>query len=472
MLRSTFIALASLAIAAGAAAQDGEAPGVAFMLRPTVDGNSGTDDDFWEDQLEEDLGDGIGPPMAGPTGEEPIGPPLAGPTPSPPEDNRPPRRPDEPDPFAAIGVQAGSFIIRPAIEVGVSISDNPAGSAEKESGVGFIVAPELSIRSETDRHEIEADFRGEAILYGDEELDEREAEARVRTRYDLTSRTSLDAEAGYRYELDRFTDPDTPAAAVERPPVHELDASLGVTQRFGRAALGLAGVVERDIHEDVPLSGGGTASREELNNTRYGLRLRASYEASGTLTPFVEAAAGRRAFDQKVDDSGFERSSVWGELRGGLIFDRGEKLRGEVSLGYRREDLDDDRLDDLDALVADASIFWSPRRLTEVRFDLSTETQPTSIPDSAGDILYSATLTVTHELTPRFRIEGGAALEHERFVGADRTDVTYSAFAGATYAINRVASLKARYVYERTDSTDPDADADSHTVGLRLRIQR
>jgi hypothetical protein len=288
----------------------------------------------------------------------------------------------------------------------------------------------------------------------------------------LTSRTSVNAEAGYRYELDRFTDPDTPTAAVERPPVHELDGALGVTQRFGRAALGLSGVVERDIHEDVPLSSGGTASREELNNTRYGLRLRASYEASGTLTPFVEAAGGRRAFDEKVDDDGFERSSVWGELRGGLIFDRGEKLRGEVALGYRIENLDDDRLDDLDAPIVAASIFWSPRRLTEIRFDLSTEVQPTSVPDSSGSILYSGALTAARQLTPRFRVEGGLGLDYERFVGDDRRDTTYSVFAGATYAINRVASLKARYVYEQTDSTDPDAETDSHTVGLRLRIQR
>jgi hypothetical protein len=141
MLRSALIALAGLAVATGASAQDSAPPGVAFTLRPTVDGSADDGADFWEDQLDEQLDGDIGPPLAGPTGEEPIGPPLAGPAPSPPDHDRPPRRPDDPDPFAPRGVRAGSFIIRPAIEVGVSISDNPADSTEKESGIGFIVAP-------------------------------------------------------------------------------------------------------------------------------------------------------------------------------------------------------------------------------------------------------------------------------------------------------------------------------------------
>ena len=56
-------------------------------------------------------------------------------------------------------------------------------------------------------------------------------------------------------------------------------------------------------------------------------------------------AAGRRDMDQRVDDSGFRRSSVWGELLGGVVIDRGTKLSGEFSLGYRHEDLEDDRLE-------------------------------------------------------------------------------------------------------------------------------
>jgi hypothetical protein len=468
MRRFLLIVLVVLAAAVSVGAQE-VADSVDFVLRPTQ-----TDDDpwdYWLDVAEPPRDGTIGPPLAGPTGEERIGPPLAGPTARAAE-NVKRRDRGEADAFAATGIRLGTFILRPSIELGISVTDNAEGTPDKQAAIGAVIAPELTIGSETERAELAAELRGVAILYGEQEFDEREGEALLRGRYELTDETALNATARYHFELERFTDPDTPAAAVERPPVHELDAALGVTQRFGRAAFALAGTVEREVHEDVELSGGGTASRKELDNTEYGLRLRGSFDVSRAFTPFVEAAGGQREFDQEVDDNGFERSSVWGELRGGLIFDLGPKLNGEVALGYRHEDLDDEALDDLDAVVARAAVLWSPRRLTEVRFDLSTETQPTSIPDAAGSVLYSGDLTISRQMTSRLRVEAGAGLDYENFVGVDRRDVTYSADVGFSYAFNRVTSLIARYVHERLDSTEPDTDSNTNTVTLRLRLQR
>ena len=369
MLRATLLAAAMLAAGNAAAQAPGE-PDIDFILRPTQD-----PDDFWIGQLapRAPAAEAIGPPLFGPSGEEPLGPPLAGPEPDPAIPRRDRRIPEEEDPFAPAGIAAGTFVIRPSIEIGVNLTDNPAGTSDTEYAAGLIVEPEIEIERDGERLDLEADLRGQAIIYGEDEFDEREAEARIAARYDLTGATELRAEAGYTYDLDRFTDANTPDLAVERPPVHEFDAALGVTQRFGRAAIDVAGEVERSLHDEVELEGGLVASREELDNTEYGLRLRTSYEASPAFTPFVEAAAGRRDFDQEVDDSGFERSSIWSELSGGLIVDRGEKLRGEVRIGYRREDIDDPALEDLDGVVAEAAILWSPRRLTEIRFELSTE---------------------------------------------------------------------------------------------------
>ena len=159
-------------------------------------------------------------------------------------------------------------------------------------------------------------------------------------------------------------------------------------------------------------------------------------------------------------------------MRGGLIVDRGEKLSGELSLGYRHEDIDDPLLDDLDGVVAEAAILWSPRRLTDIRFALSTEIEPTSLADSSGSILYAGELTVTRRVNSRLRLETGAELERETFDGVDRDDVTFTGFAGFTYAFSRTASLRARYTYEQTESDDPGGDSKANTVGIRVRIQR
>jgi hypothetical protein len=81
-------------------------------------------------------------------------------------------------------------------------------------------------------------------------------------------------------------------------------------------------------------------------------------------------------------------------------------------------------------------------------------------------------VTAARRLNSRFRVETGAGIEREHFQGLDRDDVTYIGFAGLTYAFNRTASVSARYVFEQTESDDPDADTTENTVGIRLRIQR
>jgi hypothetical protein len=310
------------------------------------------------------------------------------------------------------------------------------------------------------------------VAYDREEFDQQTADVRARLRYDFTAATSLHAEAGYARFLEGFGDPDTPGGAAERPAVDNFDAALGVEQRYGRLSTRLTSFVDRAVHEDVPLAGGGVASREELDNTEFGARLRTGYATSASLRPFTEVAVGRRHFDEERDDSGFARSSIWGEMIGGLVIDRGEKLSGEVSAGYRREDIEDERLDDLNVFLANASILWSPRRLTEVRLDLATDVGSTSTPGASASILYAGTLTLSRSMTPRIRGEVGIGLSHEHRIGDDFRDLTFTSFTGASYAFNRTASLEARYVYERTDRNEPGGDFDAHEISVRLRLQR
>jgi hypothetical protein len=498
MLRVASIALFAFAAAASAVAQDlrlddlgntdlggddsftagTDTGGIDFILRPSQEPADEIDEFYGNPSAPPPSGLdlAIGPPLAGPAGplpavDGPVGLPLAGPV-GPVAQPAPPRRLRDENPFAAIGIKLGSFILRPSLEVGIGATDNVAGGRDEEAAIGLALATALNIRSENDRHLLEADLNASGILYGDEEFDEREGEARVRGRYDLTSHTSVEGEAGYRFSLDRYTDPDTPDAATERPAVHNTDVTLGATQRFGNFSLGAGTRVERTTYDEVAVAGGGTANREELNNTEYGVFVRPSYQASAAATPFAQIGFGRREYDVAVDDDGFERSSLWGELRGGLIFDFGSKLAGEVSVGGRRETLDDEDLEDLSAFLADASITWSPRRLTEIRFEASTDLRATGLAGASGSVVYSGGLTASQQISARLRLEAGAGLGFENFVGIEREDVTLSAFAGASYAFNRRASAVARYSYERTDSTDPEDDTDENVVSVRLRFQR
>ncbi len=481
-LATAILAAAPFSAFFGSAAQEqpqtaDSNPPIDFVIRPSQDIGDGTDDDIWNWDNGEPgpsmIDAPIGPPLAGPSAEDLIGPPLAGPEPEPrPVRERKVRRSATEDPFAQRGVSVGSFVIRPSIEVGVSATDNAGGSANKVAAVGAVVAPEINVTSEGERYSFEADARATAITYEKSEYNERTVEALAKLRYDLTTRTSIFTEAAYSHFLEGFSDPDTPSGASKRPAVDDIAGSLGVEERFGRLATRFTAFVDRATHNDVTLADGGVASRAELDNTEFGARVRAGYASSASLRPFVEAAVGRRAFDQTRDDSGYAHSSVWGELRGGLVIDRGEKLSGEASLGFRHEDLADSRLEDLNIAVANAAIIWSPRRLTEVKLDLSTDVNSTTIPGASATVLYAGTLTLTQNLSARVRGEAGVGLSYEDRIGDNWRDVTFTGFTGVSYAFSRTASIEGRYVYERTDRNEPDGKYDSHEVSVRLRLQR
>ena len=484
MVRTALI-LGFLASAGGAFAQQAATGGDNFMLRPTepapgVDLNL-DNTDFWsligtEPAVAAPATTGsIGPRLAGPRRDAPIGPPLAGPfstaavpAPRPVPVNREPAA----NPFDPTGMRIGTFLLYPALEIGIRATDNANGGEEKDGAIGFLYAPELAIRSDWSRHSLDADIRGVGILYGDQEIDERRANARIAGRYDLSAATYLGASAYYRYDLDSYTDPDTPAAAVERPPVHSFGAEVSATRNLARIGFTVRGSVDREVNPEVDLAGGGTADRSGLDNTVYAVALRTSYELTPTFTPFLEVVAGRRIYDDRFDSGGFERDSRWGELRGGLVVDLGPKLSGEVTVGYRHETFADDDLEAIDAPTFSAAILWSPRRLTEVRLDLATTVQGTSVAGSSGSILYRGALTVSHQVRPRLRIEAGATVEAEHFVGFDRDDTTIGGFAALSYALNRNAALIARYSYERTMSDAPGADSEENVIGVRVRLQR
>lgn len=443
-----------------------------FVLRGSED-----EEDIWSWENEPGpsmLETEIGPPLLpllGPNGEEPIGPELAGPDAPADLRERLTAQEEEGDPFAALGVKLGPFMIRPSIEIGVTATNNIEGVEDATAAVGLVVAPEVIVSHEGARSAWELSVGAEAIAYDPDVYDTQSVTVRNTWSYDLTSTTTLTGDGGYARFRENFSDDSTPGAAAERPTVDAYDATLGVEQHFGRLIVNPSGFVERSVHDDVPLIGGGVASRRELDNTEYGGRLRTGVDL-GSVTPFTEVAGGRRDYDQEVDDSGFERSSLWGELIGGLIIDRGDKLSGEVSVGYHHEELEDGSLPDIDALLLNAAVVWSPRRLTEVRVDLFTDTLTSSTAGESGSVLYSGLITVSRRVTPRLLLAVGGGMDHERSVGGDWRDLTFTGFAEASYAFNRIASLTGRYEYERVESSEPGSDSKAHTVGVRLRLQR
>jgi hypothetical protein len=392
-------------------------------------------------------------------------PPVAAVTPS----RRPP--PDT-DPFAALGIRAGSFIIYPSVSTGVGYTTNAAAAAGGK-GSGFLaIAPELLIKSDWARHEATLAFRGSFQKFLDGSInDVPTAEVAATGRIDLPDSWTVDLDGTYHYSREAFSDPSFPAGADRAPDVNDFNASTTLNGSVGRTQVTIAGDVERTLYADAH-AGAVVIDQGDRDTTLYGGRFRIGYELTPALTPFVEAEATRRVYDRRLDHNGIARASRGVALRGGVAFASGPVLSGDIAIGARRETFDDPALAGLRSLTVDGSLVWSPTPLVTVTTHLATLVNPSTNPASSGSIVYDASVNVAYAYRQNLTFDLTAGADHEHFEGIGSVHRTYRAGAGLTWKINRSLQLTGTYEHEWLVASDPAADYTSDSVRVDLKVQR
>ena len=383
-----------------------------------------------------------------------------------------PRRPPADDPYAALGIRAGGFILYPSLTIGAGFTTNASnGAGGPPSGFGTL-APELDIRSDWDRNAATLTLRGSYEKFLNAAApDQPTGSAEGTARIDFADQWSADLAAGATYEEQSLSDPNFPTGADRPPGVIGLTSSAALNGDFGRVSFTLRGSADRAVYENAT-SGSSVIDQGDRTNTLYAARLRVGYEVTASLTPFVEGEVSRRAYDRLVDLEGVERSGTGLALRAGIALDRDPLLKGEISVGTTHENFDDPSLAPLQALTFDGSLVWAPTRLTTVTFDGTTALSPSTDPASSGSVLYDASVDVAYAWRQNVTVDWTGGVETERFQGTGEVDNTYRTGLAATWKINRSLQLTAGYVHAWLNSTDPTLPYQSDTVKAELRVQR
>ena len=158
-------------------------------------------------------------------------------------------------------------------------------------------------------------------------------------------------------------------------------------------------------------------------------------------------------------------------MRLGTGIDLGEKLSGEISAGYAREDIADAALADISGVSVDAALNWSPRRETDVQLSVSTTTDTSGSVGDSGALLYAADLGVTHKARANLTVEAGIGADYRDARGA-ADETTLSATASLTYWFNRFAGVTTRIGHEQTFSPDAASRSRTSTAFVGLTLQR
>ncbi len=375
----------------------------------------------------------------------------------------------EDDPFAALGIRVGSFILYPSLTTSFEHNTNDSGGGPSST---LTVTPELRLQSDWALHEATLTLRGgydKDLSGGSSNGPSGSVDATG--RIDLKPGWDIALAGGYTYSHQSVSDPNYPSGVDHAPGVHDFTSSAALDGTFGRKVFTLAGTLSRTLYENGT-SAGTAVDQSYRDNTAFGGRLRLGYESPLGVTPFVEGEVSRRQYDETFDINGKERSSLATIGRAGVVFDRGPVLTGEMALGYGVQTFDDPALASLSALTADGSLVWSPTRLYTATFTATTAFNAGTAAASSGSVAHTGSVDIAYAWKPNVTVDWTASVEREAFQGTGQIDTTVKAGVGATWKLNRRAWLTGGYTHEWADSTAAGGTYQSDVLRVELRLQK
>lgn len=371
------------------------------------------------------------------------------------------------------GIRVGSFVLRPTLNNTVgSETTKSAGTTTSRSYLQTELKGTLT--SDWSRHQLSVTGDGifQRNLSGEGQT-KPSASLNTDLRLDISRDTIANLTAGYTLTRESATDPNALLDAIDQSRVQTLTGGASIERDFGLLR-GLAALdVSRTTYSDATLSDGSSVSLSERNRNEGNLRLRVGYELSPALIPFLEASTGRSFYDEATDSAGYARDAESYGGKAGVTVDLGEKLKGELGLGYRHVTFADARLAAIDAVVLDATATWSPRRGTDITLGLVTDVEPSVIAGQSGYVSRALTLSLTEQVRDDLvaKLTGGATWRDYRPAGTSGNDVVTTLGASMAYGLNRYLDLTADVSWERT-SPESGWETDVMRAGLGLTLKR
>ena len=391
----------------------------------------------------------------------------------------PPRRAVvDPAPFEPLGLREGVFLIRPAVEISAGYDSNPPHISPPKGSSEFIVAPELIVRSDWERHALNADIHGTYTAFGETfpgspgSLDRPGLDSRIFGWIDVSAHDRVNLESRLLLWTDNPGSPNIQAGLSKLPLVTTIGGTLGYVHDFNRFEISAKGTVDRSVWQSSMLTDGTTDSNNDRNFNQYAGILRGSYELLPGVKPFVEADIDTRIHDVTIDRTGADRDSVGRTIRAGTTFKFSGKLTGEASLGETQREYKDPTLPNVSGLVYDSSLLYAATPLTTMKITAASSTGELIVAGASGVLRRDFGVELDHDF--RRWLNGAVKLGYgaDSYFGLDRFDNRYVAGATLTYKLTRTVYLKGEFRHEWLRSTVSASDYDANIALLTVRLQR
>lgn len=371
------------------------------------------------------------------------------------------------------GLRAGSFKVKPQLDVLAGYTDNfAAAETNPESATVYEVDGRLDIESDWGRHALNASLFVPTTAYASE-FTTTDYVASIDGRIDVDRSMAIDLGVGYadRAEPLGFTE----SSVTLRSPLRydAAQAHIGVSKTFNRLRLAARAEYGSLDFRRAKLANGTPITFDERDVTTLTYGVRADYAVSPTTAIFVSASANQRDHDLDPPDVPRNLDSEGEEYLVGVNFDITNAMRGEIAFGSLSQSYDDPAFEDQEGLAARGLIEWFPDELFTVSLGVERAIGDSRSTDAATFVGTDVQLNMDYEFRRNVNFGVSVGYSLDEYNEIDRDDERWSVYGTAEYEMNRTVSLtfSAGHVEQSSDGVDAGRNYDANVglIGIRLR---
>lgn len=392
-----------------------------------------------------------------------------------PQADRRPARFARKEPYEAVGVRIGSFILFPEVELGAAAFSNVFRSSGNIRGDAALEArPAARLVSNWGTHALELNARGLASFhdaYPSE--DDRDYAIEARGRLDVTRGTNVETTIGRELTQETRGSVNARFVGSDRTDIVTERVAVALNHRFNRLAVQLRGsIIDRDYAPGTDDAGAFIANDDRDVTQRTGA-LRAAWSFKPELAVFGEVAGDDRSFRAPSRSDGILRDSSGERVRLGVAFGSTSRtVRGEASIGTARQRFEDGRLPEVRGVIVDANVGWRLSGLTSLLFSASSDVGESTVAGSGGALVRTAGVEVRHAFRRHLIGTAGIKVTRADYEGTSLVERDVTASAALEYHLNREVMLFGRYEHIDFESTSPADNYNADEVRLGVRVRR
>jgi hypothetical protein len=380
------------------------------------------------------------------------------------------------DPWAPLGIRAGSFLLLPSLDLSSAYATSPQHSSGTPPSAYFIAAPELQVASDWERHSLTADIVGSYTWYASDalvpSLNAPYLNSKFDGRVDVSRDTQILLENRVIISTDNPGSPNLQAQLAQLPPNQDVGETLGLVQTFNRLTVTLKGTFDRATYNQSLLTDGTTSTNDDRNFDQYGGSLRVGYEVDPGFKPFVEVAADGRVHDEQYDRNDLERDSIGASVKVGSAVNLFGSLSGEMAVGYLQRDYQDPTLPNIGGVIGDGALIWQATPLTTAKLTATSQIYETVLDNASGQFSRDIAVQVDHAFLTWLIGTWKAGFGNDNYLGSGLTDNRYFTSIGVTYKFNREWQIRTEVREDWQTASQPGFSYTGTTVLFGVRTQR